>query len=168
MRIALIGYMGCGKSTAGKLLAERLNLPFIDLDKEIEHREGKSIPEIFAQQGEAGFRERESAALNHALAGTTDFILSVGGGTPCFFNNMETLNIRCLTVYLSCRASTLVKRIADTEDERPLLTSIESIETHLNQRAPYYEKAHHTISSELPIEDVVEQLERLATKHANE
>ena len=92
MRIALVGYMGSGKSTVGKLLSERMSIPFIDLDKVIETREGKTIAALFGEKGETYFRQLESNALIEILSQNTPFILATGGGTPCFLDHMHLLN----------------------------------------------------------------------------
>ena len=98
-RIFLIGYMGAGKTTVGKVLAERLGLSFIDLDFYVEGRFHKTIPQLFAERGEAGFRELERRMLRE-VAEFEDVLVSCGGGTPCFFDNMDFMNRAGQTVYL--------------------------------------------------------------------
>jgi shikimate kinase len=89
-RIILLGYMGAGKTTVGKVLAAELGIPFYDLDWYIESRMMKKVPQIFAERGEEGFRRVERTML-HEVAEFEDLVLSCGGGTPCFFDNMEYL-----------------------------------------------------------------------------
>lgn len=93
MKIYLIGYMGCGKSTLGRRLAQHTGLQFIDMDHYIEMRNYKTVPQIFAEEGEDVFRQKERNALEE-LAEFTDTIVATGGGAPCFFNNMELMNQR--------------------------------------------------------------------------
>ena len=91
VRIIIIGYMGAGKTTVGKALSRELGIPFYDLDWYIESRMRKTVPQIFAQKGEEGFRIIEHNML-HEVAEFEDVVISCGGGTPCFFDNMEYLN----------------------------------------------------------------------------
>lgn len=151
MRIALIGYMGSGKSTLGKLLSERMNIPFMDLDTIIETREQQTIAEIFQNRGEEYFRQLESTALKEVLEMKTSYILATGGGTPCFFDQMSMLNKSCSTVYLQCSAQELEKRIAGTSGVRPLLLhQTGGIEQHLRNRENTYSQAHLIVNGELP------------------
>jgi shikimate kinase len=130
MKIYLVGMPGSGKTTLGKLLAEKLHLEFIDLDKEIEFREGLSIPEIFSTKGEDYFRLSESTTLNDFAARPGDFIISTGGGAPCFYNGMKTMNTTGLTIFLDVEIIELARRMARTD--RPLLKS--EVEDELIQR----------------------------------
>lgn len=98
IRIFLTGYMGAGKTTLGKAFARELNIPFIDLDWYIEERLHKSIRELFIERGEASFRELERTML-HEVAEFENVIISTGGGTPCFFDNMEYMNDNGQTVF---------------------------------------------------------------------
>ncbi len=161
MLIALVGYMGSGKTTVGQLLANRLNIPCIDLDSEIEKREGKLISEIFRTQGESEFRRIESAVLQNILDEFATGIIATGGGTPCFFNQMQELNERCVTVYLECSANTLAARLSTSTQNRPMLSLIHDIDTHLQDRLPCYLSAHHIVSGEMAIEDLLVRIERI-------
>ena len=149
MKIYLIGMPGSGKSTLGKQLASALDLPFFDLDKEIEKREGRAIPEIFAQSGEEHFRLVESAILREFAGNVDSFVLATGGGAPCFFENMEVLNASGITVYLKVTISTLIHRLRHSKD-RPLLNSDADLETRLTallgSRQPVYERSIITVS----------------------
>jgi shikimate kinase len=91
MKIILLGYMGCGKSVIGAFLAEKLQIPFYDLDQEIEKETQISIAELFQTRGEIYFRKKENEILKTFLAKENDFVLSLGGGTPCYYNNHELL-----------------------------------------------------------------------------
>lgn len=120
-RIFLIGYMGCGKTTVGKQLAEKLGYRFIDMDQHLEERQFKSVSQIFAEQGEDEFRKLEQKCL-HEVAEFEDTIISTGGGAPCFFDNIEHMNSRGLTVYLKMTAEELAVRLESLkQNTRPLI-----------------------------------------------
>lgn len=152
MRIYLVGFMGCGKTTLGRKIAGLLGLNFIDLDKFIEERTFKSVPLIFEEEGEQGFRERE----HHALEEVSHFehvIVATGGGAPCFYDNMELMNRTGITVYISPDTPTLAGRIIHSKTERPLVAGkskeelISFINESLKRRAPFYEKAKIVLSN---------------------
>lgn len=105
-KIFLIGYMGSGKSTAGKKLAAELGYAFIDLDHFLEKEYQQTIPEIFAARGEAEFRNMEHNTLKKVLE-KSDVVISAGGGTPCYFNNMELMNNNGITIYLKMSVDAL-------------------------------------------------------------
>ena len=148
MNIVLLGYMGCGKSTIGRRLAERLKLRFFDLDELIEEQEGQQISELFASKGELYFRKTEAEVLRSFVAEKDNFVLALGGGTPCYANTMDFLLEQHLkTVYLKVQLKTLVERLRDQKEQRPLISSLneseltEFIAKHLFERRFYYEKA---------------------------
>ncbi len=149
-RIILVGYMGSGKTTVGKALSKETGLMFYDLDWYIENRMRKSISQIFAEKGEAGFRKIEYNML-HEVAEFEDVIISCGGGTPCFFDNMDYLNRQGDVVYLKATPDTLYSHLLLAKVERPLLKDksseelIDYITHHLQERAPFYEKARYTL-----------------------
>lgn len=153
-RIIIIGYMGAGKTTVGKALARELGLTFYDLDWYIEGRMRKTVPQIFAEKGEEGFRKIENTML-HEVAEFEDIVLSCGGGTPCFFDNMEYLNRQGDTVYLKATPDVLYKHLKMGKTERPLLKNktkeemYRFIEEQLVQREPYYIKAKNVIDVSL-------------------
>lgn len=138
--------MGCGKSTMGKKLAQKLGYTFIDLDHEIEKQLGTTIAEYFASHGENAFRKLESDTLK-----TFDYpanaVVATGGGAPCFFDNMDWMNENGLSVYIEMPASALAKRLESGKDKRPLLKDlnevqmIEFIEGKLNERNVFYKRA---------------------------
>lgn len=148
--ITLLGYMCAGKTTIGKALAKSLHRTFYDLDWYVEERYHKKVSEIFANEGEEKFRDLERRML-HEVAEFEDIVLSCGGGTPCFFDNMDYLNSVSETCYLKATAETLCQHIAISRGERPLLKgkSPEEVRTfvasQLEQRSPFYEKANHII-----------------------
>lgn len=144
--VYIIGFMGSGKSTAGKKLAASLGWKFIDLDKEIEETYGKTIPEIFASEGEQKFRELESLALER-LQGKTETVISTGGGTPCHGDNLKVMKATGITVYLKMTPEQLEKRLLGSTGERPLLKDIPDeklasfIASRLAEREKWYDQA---------------------------
>jgi shikimate kinase len=145
--------MGCGKSTLGRKMAELMNLNFIDLDKYIEERNFKTIPLIFAEEGEQGFREKEKYALEE-VSQFENVIIGTGGGTPCFFDNMELMNRTGITIYISPDTETLANRISHSRTERPLVAGksreelIFFIEQTLEKRNPFYHRSKIILSGE--------------------
>ena len=162
--VLLIGMMGCGKSTVGRLLAERMRLPLIDLDEEIARAAGKTIPEIFAQEGEAGFRARETAALERALA-REDGVIATGGGIVTRAENIRMMREKGVVVWL-CRP--LEDMIADVrQDTRPNLAGDkeERMRTLYAQRAHLYEAAAHLqFDKRMPPREAATMLEKLLTE----
>ena len=149
-RVILIGYMGSGKTTVGKALSKETGMMFYDLDWYIESRMHKTVSQIFAEKGEEGFRKIEYNML-HEVAEFEDVIISCGGGTPCFFDNIDYLNQQGEVVYLKASPETLYKHLLMAKIERPLLKDksadelIAYITEHLKQREPFYEKARHML-----------------------
>lgn len=137
--------MGCGKTTIGRWAGRKAGIPFLDLDEWIEEKGGRTIPEIFAQLGEAKFREIENQALKKVLEIEGDLIISCGGGTPCFFDNMDLMNAGGTTIYLQLSADTLVSRLSHAKKERPLLNGPEQIRKFvtetLDRRESFYLQA---------------------------
>ncbi|HCU24877.1 MAG TPA: 3-dehydroquinate synthase [Deltaproteobacteria bacterium] len=161
--IILTGFMGTGKSSVGKVLAARLQLPFIDTDEIVEALSQKSIAKIFAEEGEAEFRRRESRAIAQALK-KPQAVIAVGGGAPCFRNNLEKIGKGGVPILLTARISTILQRLS-ADRSRPLLQEAdkeEKIRALLAQRAPHY----HRISWQLPTdgrtpEQIAEEILRL-------
>lgn len=147
-RIIIVGYMGAGKTTVGKALAKDTGMQFYDLDWYIESRMRKTVPQLFAERGEDGFRKVEHMLL-HEAAEFEDIILSSGGGTPCFFDNMDYMNSQADTVYLKAAPDVLCAHLKMGKVRRPLLEGKgpdelqEFINNQLEQREPYYMKARH-------------------------
>ena len=145
-RIFLVGYMGAGKTTVGKALAKLAGLSFIDLDYFIEGRYRKTISQIFAEKGEEGFRKIERNML-HEVAAFEDVLISTGGGTPCFFDNMEFMNASGTTIYLKVSVEELAKRLELCKHTRPVLAGRSGEELRafiadsLTKREPFYTRA---------------------------
>lgn len=153
-RIIIIGYMGAGKTTLGKALAARLGIPFYDLDWYIESRMRKTVKEIFDERGEEGFRRIERNML-HEVAEFEDIVVSCGGGTPCFFDNMDYMNEQGKTLYLKATPEVLYSHLKMGKGVRPLLLNKTPeelkafISQQLEQREPYYAKARYTLDISL-------------------
>jgi len=153
-RIILIGYMGSGKTTIGRQLAMVLGLQFYDLDWYIEMRYHKKVSEIFAEQGEAYFRDLEQRML-HEVAEFEDVVISCGGGTPCHGDNIEYMNQQGETVYLKATPEVLCKHLSMGRTVRPLILGKtgeelqQFIRDSLKEREPFYSKAKHTIDVSL-------------------
>jgi shikimate kinase len=139
--IYIIGFMGSGKTTAGKKLATLLNWSFVDLDKEIEEHSGKSIADIFSQNGEAYFREVESQVLRN-LKSNTNMVISTGGGTPCYSDNMDFMLSTGLTIYLKLTTGQLKSRLANSKHIRPLIKDLDQdgLQIFIEEKLAYREK----------------------------
>ena len=135
MLIFLVGYMGCGKSTIGRTLAKQLGVRFLDMDTLLEQRCGKSVAEIFTETGETGFRQSEREVLAE-LTSEREAIVATGGGAPCFFDNMETMNRAGLTVYFKMSPEKLAGRLDKSEEEL-----IGFIRENVAKREKYYMQA---------------------------
>lgn len=166
MKIYLIGYMGSGKSTLGKSLAEALDIPWIDLDTEIESRFKISVSDFFHKYGENAFRDIEHKVLSE-IALIPDLVVSTGGGVPCFLNNMELMNQTGLTIYLSASPEIILTRIGPFAWKRPLFRqmngedTLEKIREHLLSREIFYKQANITIDATHPDIEELKNLIRL-------
>ena len=145
-RIFLIGYMGAGKTTLGKAFSRELGLTFIDLDWYIEERFHKTVQQLFSERGEQGFRELEQKML-HEVAEFEDVVISAGGGTPCFFDNMDYMNACGDTVFLQVEPEVLFRRLKVAKQQRQLLANKSDEELMnficeaLQKRHPFYSQA---------------------------
>jgi shikimate kinase len=172
-RVVLTGFMGSGKTSVGGRLAERLGWKFLDLDREIERRDGRPVPAIFAESGEAHFRHLETAALA-SLLGERRVVVALGGGAPEELGNRLLLEQtpRTAVVYLTAPFRTLVKRCAEEAEEagavaRPVLSDAVTAELRFRARQPHYERiaSHRVDTSELAVDEAVEAvLEALRRK----
>lgn len=165
MIISLVGYMGSGKSHISKILSEKLNFKLIDLDKEISRRKKLTLAEIFDQKGEIYFRKLERETLEEILASEKNVILSLGGGTPVYYNNMEIINHNSKSVFLKASVRTLAERLSKQKEKRPLIANIddenlpEFIAKHLFERNPYYSKAQFDVNTNgREPEDIVNEI----------
>jgi len=169
MRIFLIGFMGCGKSTMGRALAASLNLTFIDLDTFLEERYFRTIPQIFAEEGEDNFRRKERKVLEE-VASFDNVIVATGGGAPCFFDNMDLMNRSGFCVFLDVEINSLVGRLIHAKTERPLIKGkspeelCHFIGELMQKRRPFYEKAHYILKGKDILPEQVLELVRMENK----
>lgn len=147
MKYFLVGYMACGKSRRGRLMAESLDVRFIDLDGYIERREMRTISQIFAVDGEDVFRKLEQRYLHEVCELYGDFVMATGGGTPCFFDNMKYMNEQGKTIFLNTDIDIIVSRLLKAKFRRPLISKLNGndvykyVEKHLQERMPFYMQA---------------------------
>jgi shikimate kinase len=167
MRIFLIGFMGSGKTHWGTRIAETLQIPFYDLDAVIVNEEGMSVSEIFRIKGEENFRYKEKKTLEELVAKFDHFVLSAGGGTPCFFNNIKFMKRHGKVIWLNTSTSMLKQRLMKEKQLRPLLRDISEaglrtyIVRKLGERKMYYEQADLTVfEDEMVLESVIELLKK--------
>ena len=168
-KIVLVGYMGSGKTEIGILLSKNIDLPFYDLDNLINLETSKSINEIFAEEGEIYFRKIEHQILADTIIKNKSFILSLGGGTPCYANNHLLLNQENVTsIYLKASISTLVDRLKLNRINRPLIKDLsenelsEYIAKHLFERSFYYNQCKNTVVvDDKSMAEIVAEIEKL-------
>jgi len=146
--IFLVGMPGSGKSTVGRLLAEKLGLDFYDLDTEIEKTHGRAIAEIFSEGGEDLFRKIEAETLIKTIANKSSGVIAAGGGTPCFYDGMKVMNESGVTVYLETPIDLLISR-TKRKQHRPLLSEdhAEKLKLLLSTRQNCYLQANHIVNT---------------------
>jgi shikimate kinase len=163
MRIFLIGFMGCGKTTLGKKLAKNLNYNFIDLDTYIEKKTNKTITEIFENKGENSFRIIERESLMEVFK-KDNIVISTGGGTPCFFNNMQEILVSGKAIYLKMKIKDLLERLETKKSQRPLIKNksakeLESfIRNKLSERESFYKKSDYILQGKDICEKEIQNL----------
>lgn len=154
MKFFVIGFMGAGKTTLGKYAARINHLHFLDLDEYIEQKTGMNVRDLFREKGEDYFRQIERKSLEEVCAiEDLDLLVSCGGGTPCFFDNMDLMNRSGHTVYLDMSAARLTDRLRQAKDKRPLLNSIDGdlqvfVHKKLMERAGFYTQAQSIVAEE--------------------
>lgn len=165
-KIVLVGFMGSGKTTLGKKLAKKLGYAFIDLDEAIEQHEQQPISVIFKNAGEHYFRTVEQKILHEKLGANQPLVLSVGGGTPCFFDNMEFINKQATSIYLKYNAGILYSRLSSAKAKRPLLTEKsdeelkDSIKKTLSEREGFYNQSKIVVeSNNITVDTILHQLD---------
>lgn len=166
MKIVLVGYMGSGKSTIGRLVADTMDLEFLDLDKCLETALNMPIPKIFQTKGELYFRKQEHYFLKEVLSRKEKLILATGGGTPCYSGNLDTmLQLADHVFYLKVSLPELVRRLSMEKEDRPLIRDIanedlaEFIGKHLFERNVFYNRATHTIQCDQKSpQDIAEEI----------
>jgi len=178
MIITLMGYMGSGKSIVSNELSSKLCFKNIDLDNEISSEIGLSISEIFQKKGELFFRKKEKEILERVLESQEDVVLSLGGGTPCYYNNIDLINERSVSVYLVANVNALVKNLLYEREKRPLIAGIKEEELpnfigqHLMERNHYYSKAKVTVmvndwDLDRIVSDILTEIEKLGYEIRN-
>jgi len=178
MIITLMGYMGSGKSIVSNGLSSKLRFKNIDLDNEISSEIGLSVPEIFQKKGELFFRKKEKEILERVLDSQEDIVLSLGGGTPCYYNNIDLINERSVSVYLVANVNTLVKNLLYEREKRPLIAGIKEEELpnfvgqHLMERNHYYSKAKVAVmvndwDLDRIVSDILTEIEKLGCEIKN-
>ena len=164
MIIFLIGFMGCGKSYVGRNLAPLLGFEYIDVDKYIEEKEGLTIKEIFEQKGEDYFRLQEKEFIAQ-VDSEENLVVSTGGGAPCFFDNMDVMNEKGLTIYLNRNKEKTIWRLLKGQYKRPLIANLNQEELEkfyderLESRKPFYEKAKLHVG-DADVEEILEMLKK--------
>ncbi|WP_299104483.1 shikimate kinase [uncultured Tenacibaculum sp.] len=170
MKFIFLGYMASGKSTIGRLFAQKRQLNFIDLDAYIEEKEGISVTEIFKTKGEIYFRKQENLYLKELLSKEEEFVLALGGGTPCYANNMNVIleSSDTISIYLKLKISTLFNRLSKEKSQRPLVADLEDndimefIAKHLFERGYYYNQANVIVNGDdKEVTDLVTEINRL-------
>jgi shikimate kinase len=159
--------MGSGKSTIGSALASAIGLPYLDLDHQIEQLSQKTVSEIFETKGEIYFRRLESQLFNELLNNNENFVLSLGGGTPCYYNHDDLLQKDgVMSICLKVSVPILYQRLLKEKEQRPLLARLddeelqEFIAKHLFEREPYYRKAKHIINcNDVSVANIVSEIE---------
>jgi shikimate kinase len=169
-RIFLVGFMGAGKTTLGKALAQRLNLSYIDTDFYIENRYRKKVSAIFAAEGEKQFRHIEHRMISE-IAEFEDIVVSTGGGLPCFYDNMHIMNQAGLTVFVDVSVNELAARLENSITVRPVLQGRSGVELRsfiaekLNERSLFYKQAKicfdaNVMKTEWDLNTLTDDLER--------
>lgn len=168
MNIYLMGYMGSGKSTVGKKLSKALGLDFVDLDQQIESRINQSIAQYFQDHGADSFRELEKEELSKTF-NLSNTVIALGGGTPCFFDNLELINKKGRSVYLKLSATSLTMRLENAKTPRPLIQGLASeelfeyVQQQLGEREKFYNRAHVIFKGEnLKIDELAQLINTIS------
>lgn len=164
MKIYLIGFMGAGKTHWGRLLSQKLSIPFFDLDEQVTEHAGKTITEIFATEGEEQFRIQEKEALHIITESHNSLVMACGGGTPCYFNNIDYMKQSGAVIWINTPVEILFQRLVKEKEKRPLIRNLSDeqlknfIVKKFADRKIYYEQANVKVEEE-PV-----QLEKLIEK----
>lgn len=165
MKIYLIGFMGSGKTHWGRLLSAKLTLPFFDLDRQITEDENRSIVEIFEEKGEEYFRMMEKETMYILTESHESFVMACGGGTPCYFNNIDYMNHNGTTVWLNTRLDVLFNRLLKEKEHRPLLKNLSDAQLKqyilkkFSERRIYYEQADLVVEeSETSVDSLIQHI----------
>jgi len=162
-KIILMGFMGCGKSTIGKALAKKLNYKFLDLDSEIEQEAKMTISSIFEKHGEQHFRKQESKVLKKVIALNEDIVLALGGGTPCYNDNLKLITAYP-NVYIRCGVNVLTGRLQKEKNHRPIIAQQSEaslkqfISLKLRERRQFYRQAKFTVVGSRKVNEIVDRI----------
>ncbi len=170
MKIVLLGYMGAGKSVIGKKLSEKLHYNFYDLDDLIEKETKMSVAEVFLKKGEIYFRKIEHQIFAALISNSEDFVLSLGGGTPCYANNhLLFKNFNVISVFLSATVNTLFERLKNEQHNRPLIKELnhdqlkDFIAKNSFERSYFYHQAcYKVVVDDKEIKDIVLEIEEFS------
>jgi shikimate kinase len=165
MKIFLTGFMGCGKTHWGRELSKKVSVPFFDLDEKIEEQEGKSISAIFEDEGEEYFRLLEKDVLYLLTESHESFVMATGGGTPCFYNNIDYLKRQGTVVWINCSVDCLFSRLVHEKDKRPLISKIpeDQLKSYIvkkfSNRKIFYQQANVILNEDdIRLEDLVDKI----------
>ncbi len=164
MRIFLVGFMGSGKTHWGHLLSEKLGMRFFDLDEQVAEHAGKSIPEIFATEGEEQFRMMEKDTLHIIAESHQQFIMACGGGSPCYFNNIDYMNQVGTTVWINSPLDTLFDRLVKEKEKRPLLKELSDEQLRLFIHKKYSDRKIYYEQADVKVDEDPVQLDNLIEK----
>ncbi len=164
MRIFLVGFMGSGKTHWGHLLSEKLGMRFFDLDEQVAEHAGKSIPEIFATEGEEQFRMMEKDTLHIIAESHQQFIMACGGGSPCYFNNIDYMNQVGTTVWINSPLDTLFDRLVKEKENRPLLKELSDEQLRLFIHKKYSDRKIYYEQADVKVDEDPVQLDNLIEK----
>jgi len=165
MKIFLIGFMGSGKTHWGQQLSQKLGIPFFDMDEQVVSHEEKTIVEIFAEKGEEYFRLLETDVLHLITESHESFVMSCGGGSPCYFNNIEYMNNTGTTVWINAPIEIIFQRLIKEKESRPLIKALtdDQLRAYINKkfadRKIYYDQAEIMINEEpLQLDKLIEMI----------
>lgn len=165
MKIFLLGFMGSGKTHWGRQISQKLGIPFFDMDEQVVNSEGMSINDIFEKQGEEYFRVKEKEVLHIITESHSSFVMACGGGSPCYFNNIEYMNKSGTTVWLNTPMQVLFSRLVKEKNDRPLLRRLTDdqlmsfIVKKFSDRKIYYEQSHIAIEDDnLTLDQLIEKI----------
>jgi shikimate kinase len=165
MKLFFIGFMGCGKTHWGKMVSEKLQLPFFDLDKKIEEQAGKTINDIFEQEGEEYFRQMEKEIMHLLVEGHDSFVMATGGGTACYYNNIDYMKKNGTVIWINCSIDCLYQRLSADQLERPLIRELSGdqlksyITKKFGDRKIYYQQASLIVNEDdIKIDQLVHRI----------
>ncbi len=167
IKIVLVGYMGSGKSSIGSHVSNKIGYEFIDLDDYIEEKEKLTVKEIFAQKGEIYFRNLENLALKELINLKNNLVISLGGGTPCYYDNYKLYHKKngVFSFYLKTSINTLFNHLKTQKQNRPLISNLNDLELkefiakHLFERSPYYENVDYVlVTDDKSIESISDEI----------